>query len=168
LGFAGRACGIANLLSLRPVTAMSGKKEGDVSDVLEAGSTLYAVRRSPARPTTKLSPASAPSQARRCTVLGGACPLRSKTDFAAMSASGRAQLPSPACVVSTTDEQSIQAGCDIAETRWSASSDAACERFDARCRHISAAGSSGIPSRSDRTRNFDGNIPDLTTVTARP
>jgi hypothetical protein len=31
----------------------SGKKEGDVSEVLEAGSTLYAVRRSPARPTAK-------------------------------------------------------------------------------------------------------------------
>jgi hypothetical protein len=30
---------------------------------------------------------------------------------------------------------------------------------------LSAARSFGIPSRSDRTRNFDGNIPDFTTVT---
>src|SRR5260370_18840214 len=43
----------------------SGKKEGDVSEVLEAGSTLYAVRRSPARPVTKISPARAPSQAQQ-------------------------------------------------------------------------------------------------------
>jgi hypothetical protein len=42
---------------------MSGKKEGDVSDVLEAGSTLYAVRRSPARPTAKKSGKSAKSSA---------------------------------------------------------------------------------------------------------
>src|ERR1700710_1576815 len=70
LGFAGRAC-IANLLSVSPVTAMSGKKEGDVSDVLEAGSTLYAVRRSPARPMVKISPASAPSQARRGAISAG-------------------------------------------------------------------------------------------------
>jgi hypothetical protein len=50
---------------------MSGKKEGDVSDVLEAGSTLYAVHRSPARPTPKISLAGAQSQARRSTILGG-------------------------------------------------------------------------------------------------
>jgi hypothetical protein len=61
-----------------------------------------------------------------------------------------------------------QAGCDIAETRWSASSDAARDSFDARCRRISAAGSFGMPSRADSARNLDGNVPDLTTVTASP
>jgi hypothetical protein len=49
---------------------MSGKKEGDVSDVLEAGSTLYAVRRSPARPASKISPATAPSQVLGQPVVG--------------------------------------------------------------------------------------------------
>jgi hypothetical protein len=38
-------------------------KDGDVSKALEAGSTLYAVRRSPARPGAKLSPARRSSQA---------------------------------------------------------------------------------------------------------
>src|SRR4051812_38751629 len=51
LGWAGRACGMAHLLSLRPATAALGQKEGDISSVLEVGSTLYAVRRSPARPS---------------------------------------------------------------------------------------------------------------------
>jgi hypothetical protein len=40
----------------------SGKKEGDVSEVMEAGSTLYAVRRSPARPAAKLFPGRVLSQ----------------------------------------------------------------------------------------------------------
>jgi hypothetical protein len=71
---------MANLLSVSPVTAMSGKKEGDVGDVLEAGSTLYAVRRSPARPTVKLSPAMARGQVQRSTLL--AEPISPVTGFA--------------------------------------------------------------------------------------
>src|SRR6267143_5579872 len=65
LGFAGRACGMATFFPCARRPRFSGKKEGDVSEVLEAGSTLYAVRRSPARPTAKISPARAPSQAQQ-------------------------------------------------------------------------------------------------------
>src|SRR5216684_8630621 len=80
LGFAGRACGMATFFPCARRPRFSGKKEGDVSEVLEAGSTLYAVRRSPARPTAKISPARAPSQAQQdqepekpapCTAGGG-------------------------------------------------------------------------------------------------
>jgi hypothetical protein len=42
------ACDTFFLGARRP--QLSGKKEGDVSAVLKVGSTLYAVRRSPARP----------------------------------------------------------------------------------------------------------------------
>src|SRR6266850_3944104 len=65
LGFAGRACGMATFFPCARRPRFSGKKEGDVSEVLEAGSTLYAVRRSPARPTAEISPAGAPSQAQQ-------------------------------------------------------------------------------------------------------
>jgi hypothetical protein len=70
----------------------SGKKEGDVSEVMEAGSTLYAVRRSPARPTVKISPARAPSQAQQRS---GAQEAFARRTFIAIAWTSKRQMQRP-------------------------------------------------------------------------
>jgi hypothetical protein len=57
----------------------------------------------------------------------------------------------------------LRIGSASDDTRWSASRVAARDSFCARWRRISARGSGGSPSRTDRRRSLDGNVPDLTT-----